>query len=105
MSTNLSNGGSIQVVAGEVLVLRMRAYDPTGISRVFIQCFPFSITNSNKVKVAYGELEISPDESLAYRAFDVGVAIPEDAVIGKWGVQLVEFTDGRGYKKFFYRGQ
>ena len=28
----------------------------------------------------------------------------ENAALGKWGVQMIEFTNLRGYKSSFYRG-
>ena len=37
-------------------------------------------------------------------SFDVIIPIPENAALGKWGVQLIEFTNKRGYKSSFYRG-
>ena len=94
-----------KVTTGGVLVLRLGVFDPAGISRIFVQCFPFSIANSNKAKTACGELFISSAEGLAGNVFDVAIQIPEDAILGKWGVQRVEFTNGRGQQMFFYRGQ
>jgi hypothetical protein len=93
-----------QVTAGGVLVLRLGVFDPTGISRIFVQCFPFSIANSNKAKSASGELLVS-QPGPSGDAFDVEIQIPDDAILGKWGVQRVEFTNGRGHQMFFYRGQ
>lgn len=94
-----------KVTTGGVLVLRLGVFDPTGISRIFVQCFPFSIANSNKAKTASGELFISPEEGLPGDVFDVAIQIPDDAIPGRWGVQRVEFTNGRGQQMFFYRGQ
>ena len=94
-----------KVTTGGVLVLRLGVFDPAGINRIFVQCFPFSIANSNKAKTACGELFVSAAEGHAGNVFDVAIQIPEDAIIGKWGVQRVEFTNGRGQQMFFYRGQ
>jgi hypothetical protein len=94
-----------KVTMGGVLVLRLAVFDPAGINRIFVQCFPFSIANSNKSKTASGELFISAEEGLPRNVFDVAIQIPEDAIVGKWGVQRVEFTNGRGQQMFFYRGQ
>jgi hypothetical protein len=107
MSVSLRNETyeDAQVTTGGVLVLRLGVFDPTGISRIFVQCFPFSIANSNKAKTASGELLVSPEQDLSRDAFDVEIQIPEDAILGKWGVQRVEFTNGRGHQVFFYRGQ
>lgn len=107
MSVSLNPGasGEVRVTAGERLILRLRAYDPTGISRVFVQCFQFSMASTNKLKLASGEIIIPPEESLMYDTFEVGIEFPENVALGKWGIQLVEFTNGRGYKTSFYRGQ
>ena len=94
-----------QVTAGAVLVLRLGVFDPAGISRISVHCFPFSIANSNKAKRAFGELQLSPDEHPSGSVFDVEIQIPDDAIPGKWGVQRVEFTNGRGQLISFYRGQ
>jgi hypothetical protein len=94
-----------KVTTGGVLVLRLGAFDPAGISRIFVQCFPFSIANSNRAKAASGELFVSSEEGFFGNVFDVAIKIPEDAILGKWGVQRVEFTNGRGQQMFFYRGQ
>jgi|SRR5580704_12104426 hypothetical protein len=98
-------GASARVAAGDVLLLRIDAYDPTGISRVLVQCFQFSMTTTNKVKLAIGEITFRPDEVVSQTAFEVGVHLPDNAALGKWGVQLIEFTNGKGYKVSFYRGQ
>ncbi len=95
----------MQVVAGGKLVLRVSAYDPNGISKIFIQCFQFSLGSSNKVKLAIGEIAIPPAERFSKNCFEVTVHIPENAALGKWGVQMMEFTNGRGYKTSYYRGQ
>ena len=105
LSFQENGDGDAQVVAGEKLTLRIRAYDPAGISRIYIQCFQFSMAASNRTKLAIGEVRISREEGLSRDAFEVPVEIPENASIGKWGVQMVEFTNGRGYKTSFYRGQ
>ena len=107
MSVSLRNEmcEDAKVTTGGVLVLRLGVSDPTGISRIFVQCFPFSIANSNKTKTASGELLVSSENGFASNVFDVEIQIPEDAILGKWGVQRVEFTNGRGQQMFFYRGQ
>lgn len=94
-----------KVMTGGVLFLRLGVCDPSGIRRIFVQCFPFSIANSNKAKTASGELLVSSEEEFHGSVFDVEIQIPEDATLGKWGVQRVEFTNGRGQQMFFYRGQ
>ena len=107
MSFSLQSNGSeaIQVTTGDNLVLRVRAYDPAGISKIIIECFQFSTASTNKAKIAIGELVISVQESFSRNMFDVPVPIPENAALGKWGVRLIEFTNGRGFKISFYRGQ
>ena len=107
MSVSLRNESydDAKVMTGGLLLLRLGVFDPTGISRIFVQCFPFSIANSNKAKTAFGELLVSSEEDFSGNVFDVGIQIPEDATLGKWGVQRVEFTNGRGQQMFFYRGQ
>src|SRR5262249_7794923 len=70
-----------------------------------VQCFQFSMASSNKLKLASGEVTVSLQESAARTSFDVSIQIPDNAALGKWGVQLIEFTNGRGYKTSFYRGQ
>ena len=95
----------VRVVAGDKLVLRVRAHDPAGIIRIFVQCFQFSLSSANRVKTAVGEASILPDECFSANAFDVPVQIPENAALGKWGVQLIEFTNSKGFKTGFYRGQ
>ena len=107
MSFSLQAGDSeaIQVMTGENLVLRLRAYDPSGIIRIFVECFQFSTASTNKAKFATSEIEIPLQESFSRNTFDVPVPIPDNAALGKWGVRLVEFTNGRGFKVSFYRGQ
>ena len=107
MSVSLqgSNYDDFRVVAGEKLVLRVRAHDPAGIKRIVVQCFQFSLSSANRIKTAVGEATISPDEGFAVNTFEVGVLIPENAGIGKWGVQVIEFTNSKGLKTSFYRGQ
>ena len=107
MSATLQGGGyeDVRVVAGEKLVLRVRANDPAGITRIFVQCFQFSLASANRVKTAVGETSLSPEEAFSMTAFDVPVQIPENAALGKWGVQLIEFTNSKGTKTGFYRGQ
>lgn len=63
------------------------------------------MAHSNRVKIAEGEAVLSPEESFTEHVFDISVEIPENAALGKWGVQMIEFTNGRGYKTSFYRGQ
>ena len=107
MSATLQGNGyeEVRVVAGEKLILRVRAHDPAGIKRIFIQCFQFSLASANRVKTAVGEASILPDQTFSVTVFDVPVQIPENAALGKWGVQLIEFTNSKGFKTAFYRGQ
>ena len=95
----------VRVVAGEKLVLRVRAHDPAGIKKIFVQCFQFSLASGNRAKTAVGEASVEPDDSFTVNIFDVPVLIPENAGIGKWGVQVIEFTNSKGFKTTFYRGQ
>ncbi|MEK6284375.1 MAG: hypothetical protein AABO57_01385 [Acidobacteriota bacterium] len=106
MSVSLGINGSadVQVVAGESLVLRIAAYDPNGVSKIFVQCFQFSMASSSKSKLAVGEVSIPLEQSYSQTSFDLTIPIPENAALGKWGVQLIEFTNQRGYKSSFYRG-
>ncbi len=106
MSVSLGVNGStdVRVVAGESLALRIAAYDPNGVSKIFVQCFQFSMASSSKTKLAVGEVSVAPEESHTQTSFDVNIPIPENAALGKWGVQLIEFTNLRGYKSSFYRG-
>lgn len=107
MSLSLQGSGpeDVKVVAGDKMVLRVRAFDPAGISKIFVQCFQFSMGNTNRIKLASGEAVISAEEGSSRSAFEVSIHIPENAAIGKWGVQMMEFTNGRGYRTSFYRGQ
>ncbi len=104
VSLGINGSGEIRVVAGESLALRIAAYDPNGISKIFVQCFQFSMTSSSKAKLAVGEVSVAPEQSYSQTSFDVTIPIPENAALGKWGVQLIEFTNQRGYKSSFYRG-
>src|SRR6185369_8746900 len=106
MSVSLGINGSmdVRVTAGESLSLRIAAYDPNGISKIFVQCFQFSMASSSKTKLAVGELLIPLEQSYSETTFDLAIPIPENAALGKWGVQLIEFTNQRGYKSSFYRG-
>jgi len=106
MSVSLAMNGStdVRVVAGDNLVLRVAAYDPNGLRKIFVQCFQFSMASSNKAKLAIGEVSISAEQRFARSTFDVSISIPENAALGKWGIQLIEFTNQRGYKSSFYRG-
>jgi len=96
--------GPAGVATGDILVLRIFAHDPAGIAEIVVQCFQFSMGSSNKAKLATGRLLV-PDSDNFKRAFEVGVPIPENAAFGKWGIQMIEFTNCRGYKSSFYRGQ
>lgn len=98
-------GYSVKVATGEDLVLRVNAIDPAGISRVFVQCFQFSLASSTKSKLATGEIVVPAGDLSSQTSFDISVQIPPNAALGKWGVQLIEFTNARGYKTAFYRGQ
>jgi hypothetical protein len=106
MSVSLGINGSadVRVTAGESLALRIAAYDPNGITKIFVQCFQFSTASSSKTKLAIGEVLIGPEQSYSQTSFEVTIPIPENAALGKWGVQLIEFTNQRGYKSSFYRG-
>lgn len=95
----------VQVSTGERLVLRVRAYDPAGISKIFVECFQFSMANTNRLKFAAGELRMKQEESLGQDFYEIEINIPENAALGKWGVKMIEFTNCRGYKTSFYRGQ
>ncbi|HEY6328498.1 MAG TPA: hypothetical protein VI756_04105 [Blastocatellia bacterium] len=99
-----STGARPRIAAGDILVLRIDAYDPTGIGKIMVQCFQFSMSSSNKVKLATGEVAFQPGQIVAQGEFEVGVRLPENAALGKWGVQMIEFTNGKGYKASFYRG-
>ena len=106
MSVSLNGGADdVQVVAGGELLLRVSAYDPNGISKVFVQCFQFSLANSSKSKLAVGELVVAPGDRFTRNSFEVTIQFPENTALGKWGVQMIEFTNARGYKTSFYRGQ
>ena len=107
MSVSLQASGSaeIRITAGERLVLRIRASDPAGIQRINVQCYQFSVSNTSRAKFAHGEVHIPQEDIYAYTAFEVPVVIPENAALGKWGIQSIEFTNGRGHKTAFYRGQ
>ena len=106
MSVSLGMNGStdVRVVAGDDLVLRVAAYDPNGLRKIFVQCFQFSMASTNKAKLAVGEVSIPAEQRFARSSFDVSISIPENAALGKWGIQLIEFTNQRGYKSSFYRG-
>lgn len=106
MSVSMMENGAaeMRVITGDNLVLRVAVYDPNGISRIFVQCFQFSMGSSSKAKLASGELRISREDAFERKGFEVTVPIPENAALGKWGVQLIEFTNLRGYKSSFYRG-
>ena len=104
VSVGINGAPDVRVTAGDELVLRVAAYDPNGISKIFVQCYQFSTASSSKLKLAVGETSLAPDQSLSTTNFDVIIPIPENAALGKWGVQLIEFTNKRGYKSSFYRG-
>jgi hypothetical protein len=105
VSLNTSGSEDVRVIAGEKLILRLRAYDPNGICKIFVQCFQFSTASTNKLKLAFGEILMPVEESLMYDTFEISVDFPDNVALGKWGIQLIEFTNGRGYKASFYRGQ
>jgi len=106
MSFSLVAGefGQLHVMAGDRVTFKLSAYDPSGIRKIYIQCFQFSMASSNRAKMATGEATLKPRECLSESVFEVPVVIPENAAPGKWGVQLIEFTNGRGFKTSFYRG-
>jgi hypothetical protein len=104
MSIGINGGADVRVIAGDNLVLRVAAYDPNGISKIFVQCFQFSTASSAKLKLATGETVLASAQGSSGGSFDVIIPIPENAALGKWGIQLVEFTNKRGYKSSFYRG-
>ena len=106
MSVSLAenNSDDVRVIAGDVLLLRLSAYDPNGIKKIYVQCFQFSMGSSTKLKLAVGELAIPPEDFFSKGSFEIAIEIPENAALGKWGVQVVEFTNLRGYKSSFYRG-
>jgi hypothetical protein len=99
-----SGASEVGIAAGHILVLRISAHDPAGIGEIVVQCFQFSMGSSNKVKLATGRL-IVPEGDSFKPSFEVSVRIPENAAFGKWGIQMIEFTNCRGYKTSFYRGQ
>jgi hypothetical protein len=100
----MNGSADVRVTAGENLVLRISAHDPNDICRIFVQCYQFSTASSSKAKLAVGELSIPADQSFSETSFDVTIPIPANAALGKWGIQLIEFTNRRGYKSSFYRG-
>ena len=104
VSLGMNGSADVRVTAGDDLVLRIAAYDPNGIHKIFVQCFQFSMASSSKAKLAVGEIAVLPEQGLGQTSFDVTIPIPENAALGKWGVQLIEFTNRRGYKTSFYRG-
>lgn len=104
VSLGINGSTGVRVIAGESLVLRIAAYDPNGIRKIFVQCFQFSMSSTNKAKLAVGELSIPAEQSFSKTSFDVTIRIPENAALGKWGIQQIEFTNRRGYKSSFYRG-
>jgi len=104
VSVGINGASDVRITAGDELVLRVAAYDPNGISKIFVQCYQFSTASSSKLKLAVGETSLAPDQSLSKTNFYVIIPIPENAALGKWGVQLIEFTNKRGYKSSFYRG-
>ena len=102
---NREGADHVRVPAGDKLLLRIRAFDPSGICKIAVQCFQFSIASTNKTKIAFGELIVPDDEIFQDKMFEITVQIPKNAALGKWGIQTVEFTNKRGYKVSFYRGQ
>ena len=75
-------------------------HDPAGIAEVAVQCFQFSMGGTNKVKLATGRLLVG-DPDYFQSSFEIGVPIPDNAAFGKWGIQVIEFTNCRGYKTSF----
>jgi hypothetical protein len=63
------------------------------------------MASTNKLKLAFGEILIPLEESLRRTEYEVHIDFPENSAYGKWGIQTIEFTNGRGYKTAFYRGQ
>jgi hypothetical protein len=104
VSLGISDSTDVRVIAGETLVLRIAAYDPNGIRKILVQCFQFSMSSSSKAKLAVGELSVPTEQGFSRTSFDVTIPIPENAALGKWGIQQIEFTNRRGYKSSFYRG-
>jgi hypothetical protein len=98
MSVSLMANGSedVRVIAGDKLVLRVNAYDPNGIAKILVQCFQFSMATSHKIKLAVGELVVPQEKAFGESSFEVTIAIPENAALGKWGVQMIEFSKSRG---------
>src|SRR5438034_266188 len=94
MSASLGINGStdVRVVAGESLALRIAAYDPNGISKIFVQCFQFSMTSSSKAKLAVGEVSVVPEQGYSQTSFDVNIPIPDNAALGKWGAECIELS-------------
>ncbi|HXU09063.1 MAG TPA: hypothetical protein VN743_08700, partial [Blastocatellia bacterium] len=95
MSVSLGMNGTtdVRVTTGDDLVLRITAYDPNGIRRIFVQCFQFSTASSSKSKLATGEMSITAEQGFSRNSFEVAIPIPENAALGKWGIQLIEFTN------------
>ena len=79
VSLGVNGAADVRVVAGESLALRIAAYDPNGISKIFVQCFQFSMASSSKTKLAVGEVSVSPEHSCSQTSFDVTIPIPENA--------------------------
>ena len=104
VSLGINDPTGVRVIAGETLVLRIAASDPNGIRKILVQCFQFSMSSSSKAKLAVGELSVPMEQSFSKTSFDVTIPIPENAALGKWGIQQIEFTNRRGYKSSFYRG-
>src|SRR5215470_14500113 len=99
-----NEGEEFRVVAGDRVTFRLSAFDPSGIVRIYVQLFQFSMASSNRAKMATGEVTFRPKDGNSDNLYEVSVQIPENAASGKWGVQLIEFTNGRGFKTSFYRG-
>src|SRR5262245_55536290 len=104
VSLGINGSTGVRVVAGESLVFRITAHDPNGICKIVVQCFQFSTASSSRAKMAVGSLSIPAGQSFSRTSFDVTIPIPENAALGKWGIQLIEFTNRRGNKSSFYRG-
>ena len=100
MSVSLAenNSDDVRVIAGDKLVLRLSAYDPNGIKKIYVQCFQSAWVVRPNSSLLMGELAIPPEDFFSKGSFEISIEIPENAALGKWGVQVVEFTNLRGYK-------
>ncbi|HYM00364.1 MAG TPA: hypothetical protein VEZ90_15530, partial [Blastocatellia bacterium] len=55
----------VRVKAGDFLVVGVATDDPAGIKKIVVQCCQFSMTTSNWVKVAVGEVDIPVDQQFS----------------------------------------